>query len=157
MTLAPAHTLYIKNLNDKIQRDRLTESLYTLFSTYGKVVDIVTGKARKLRGQAWIVYEDLSSASLALRQVQNLSFYEKPMVIEYAKTKSDVIAKKEGVFIPREKRKVNTTTSSSTVVSGTKKMNKKVKMTASALVRNEVNKILFLEAFKSYEGEYQFK
>ncbi|KAG2326033.1 hypothetical protein Bca52824_008761 [Brassica carinata] len=32
-------------------------------------------------------------------------FYDKPMRIQFAKTKSDVIAKADGTFVPREKRK----------------------------------------------------
>ncbi|XP_024020219.1 U2 small nuclear ribonucleoprotein B'' 2 isoform X2 [Morus notabilis] len=37
--------------------------------------------------------------------MQNFPFYDKPMRIQYAKTKSDCVAKAEGSFVPREKKK----------------------------------------------------
>ncbi|XP_029143762.1 U2 small nuclear ribonucleoprotein B'' 2 isoform X3 [Arachis hypogaea] len=37
--------------------------------------------------------------------MQNFPFYDKPMRIQYAKTKSDCIAKEEGSYVPREKKK----------------------------------------------------
>ncbi|XP_042407936.1 U1 small nuclear ribonucleoprotein A-like [Zingiber officinale] len=37
--------------------------------------------------------------------MQGFPFYAKPMRIQYAKTKSDIIAKADGTFVPRERRK----------------------------------------------------
>ncbi|MBA0679638.1 hypothetical protein Goari_011395 [Gossypium aridum] len=37
--------------------------------------------------------------------MQGFPFYDKEMRIQYAKTKSDIIAKADGTFVPREKRK----------------------------------------------------
>ncbi|OAY81346.1 U1 small nuclear ribonucleoprotein A [Ananas comosus] len=37
--------------------------------------------------------------------MQGFPFYDKPMRIQYAKTKSDIIAKADGTFVPRERRK----------------------------------------------------
>ncbi|KEH28198.1 putative nucleotide-binding alpha-beta plait domain-containing protein [Medicago truncatula] len=103
--IPPNQTIYIKNLNEKIKKDELKRSLYCLFSQYGRILDIIALKTPKLRGQAWVCFSEVTAASNAVRQMQNFPFYEKPMRIQYAKTKSDCIAKEEGSFVPREKKK----------------------------------------------------
>ena len=37
-------------------------------------------KTPKLRGQAWVVFTEVTAASNAVRQMQNFPFYDKPMV-----------------------------------------------------------------------------
>ncbi|KAK4407736.1 U2 small nuclear ribonucleoprotein B'' [Sesamum angolense] len=103
--IPPNQTIYIKNLNEKIKKEELKRSLYALFSQYGRIVDIVALKTAKLRGQAWVVFSEVTAASNAVRQMQNFPFYDKPMRIQYAKTKSDCIAKAEGTYEKRSKRK----------------------------------------------------
>lgn len=58
----------------------LKRSLYALFSQYGRILDIVALKTEKLRGQAWLVFSEVTAASNAVRQMQNFPFYDKPMV-----------------------------------------------------------------------------
>lgn len=83
-------------------------------------------KTENLRGQAWIVFDDVASATTALRAMQDFPFFGKPMVrmstrpslsffftlfpsyqpiplitstiqrVQYAKTKSDAAAKLDG-------------------------------------------------------------
>ncbi|KAK9733728.1 hypothetical protein RND81_04G087800 [Saponaria officinalis] len=101
----PNQTIYINNLNEKTKIDELKKSLHAVFSQFGKILDVLAFKTLKHKGQAWVVFEDVSSATNALRQMQDFPFYDKNMRIQYAKTKSDVIAKADGTFVPREKRK----------------------------------------------------
>ncbi|KAF6174079.1 hypothetical protein GIB67_020261 [Kingdonia uniflora] len=101
----PNQTIYIKNLNEKVKKEELKRSLYTLFSQYGRILDVVALKTAKLRGQAWVVFSEVPAASNAVRQMQSFPFYDKPMRIQYAKTKSDCVAKAEGTFVEREKKK----------------------------------------------------
>ena len=102
-----------------------------MFSQFGKILDVVCLKTYRLRGQAWVVFADISGATNALRSMQEFPFFEKPMVsscraserylaarkfqqapscdpgtqkIQYAKTKSDAVAKLDGSFRPRDKR-----------------------------------------------------
>ncbi|KAL6208201.1 hypothetical protein ACLB2K_014327 [Fragaria x ananassa] len=98
-------TIYINNLNEKIKLDELKKTLHAMFSQFGKVLDVLAFKTLKHKGQAWVVFEDVSSATNAIRQMQSFPFYDKPMKIQYAKTKSDIIAKADGTFVPRERRK----------------------------------------------------
>ncbi|GLT60825.1 hypothetical protein SLA2020_335730 [Shorea laevis] len=98
-------TIYINNLNEKIKLEELKKSLHAVFSQFGKILEVQAYKTLKHKGQAWVVFEGVSSATNALRQMQGFPFYDKPMRIQYAKTKSDVIAKADGSFVPRERRK----------------------------------------------------
>ncbi|CAL9075711.1 unnamed protein product [Musa textilis] len=98
-------TIYINNLNEKIKLDELKKSLHAVFSQFGKILEVLAFKTLKHKGQAWVIFEDVSSATEALKRMQGFPFYDKPMRIQYAKTKSDIIAKADGTFTPRERRK----------------------------------------------------
>ena len=102
--LQPNQTLYINNLNEKIKKDALKKSIYSVFSQFGKIVDVVCCRGITRRGQAWVVFTDVGAATNALRQMQGFPFYDKPMRIAFAKSKSDVIAKADGTYVKREKR-----------------------------------------------------
>ncbi|KAF8925893.1 hypothetical protein BGZ47_002989 [Haplosporangium gracile] len=94
----PNQTIYIRNLNEKINKIELKRSLYCLFSAYGKVISIVASKTKRDRGQAFIAFSDIVSATAALRGLQGFNFYDRPMEIQYAKSKSHAIAKLDGTF-----------------------------------------------------------
>ena len=61
-------------------RAELERSLYCLLSQYGRILDAVALKTARLRGQAWVVFGEVTAASNAERQMQGFSFYDKPMV-----------------------------------------------------------------------------
>ncbi|OKL64336.1 hypothetical protein UA08_00022 [Talaromyces atroroseus] len=96
---APNQTLYIKNLPDKIQKPDIRMALYTLFATYGPILDVVVMKTVKMRGQAHIVFRDIQASTQALRALQGFDFFGKELVIAYAKGSSDVIAKLRGTYM----------------------------------------------------------
>ncbi|CAM9793125.1 unnamed protein product [Phaeothamnion confervicola] len=100
----PNNTIYIHNLNEKIKKPVLKKSLHSIFSQFGRIIDIVACRGEKLRGQAWVVFEDKAAATNAVKQMQGFPFYDKPMRIEFSKNESDVIARRRGTFVPREKR-----------------------------------------------------
>ncbi|XP_063363781.1 U1 small nuclear ribonucleoprotein A [Cydia amplana] len=104
MDIRPNHTIYINNLNEKIKKEELKKSLYAIFSQFGQILDIVALKTLKMRGQAFVIFKEISSATVALRSMQGFPFYDKPMRIQYCKTDSDVIAKVKGTFQERPKR-----------------------------------------------------
>jgi U2 small nuclear ribonucleoprotein B'' len=97
-----------------------------MFSQFGKILDVVCLKTYRLRGQAWVVFSDVASATNALRSMQGFPFFDKPIVrshhrhapacwklscmaclqkVEYAKTKSDAVAKLEGSYKPDKKER----------------------------------------------------
>mmetsp|Transcript_42959 Transcript_42959/g.93536 ORF Transcript_42959/g.93536 Transcript_42959/m.93536 type:complete len:259 (+) Transcript_42959:97-873(+) len=97
-------TLYVNNLNDKINVETLKKSLREVFAAFGTITDIVAMKSLKRRGQAWIIFKEVSSATNALKSLQGFPFYNKPMRISYARTKSDAVAKADGTYVERPKK-----------------------------------------------------
>lgn len=59
----------------------LKKSLHAVFSQFGKILEVLAFKTLKHKGQAWVVFQDVSSASNAIRQLQGFPFYDKPMVL----------------------------------------------------------------------------
>ena len=55
--------------------------MYAIFSQFGQILDIVALKTIKMRGQAFVIFNDVNSATNALRSMQGFPFYDKPMVI----------------------------------------------------------------------------
>lgn len=104
MDIRPNHTIYINNLNEKVKKEELKKSLYAIFSQFGQIMDIVALKTLKMRGQAFVIFKEISSATNALRTMQGFPFYDKPMRIAYSKSDSDVIAKVKGTFKERPKK-----------------------------------------------------
>lgn len=80
MDIRPNNTIYINNLNEKVKKDELKKSLYAIFSQFGQILDIVALKSLKMRGQAFVIFKEIQSATNALRSMQGFPFYDKPMV-----------------------------------------------------------------------------
>jgi U2 small nuclear ribonucleoprotein B'' len=76
----PNTTLYVNNLNEKVNKTELRQQLYALFTTYGKVIDVVALKGQKMKGQAFLVFSELASATSAMRACEGMVFYDKPLV-----------------------------------------------------------------------------
>jgi RNA recognition motif-containing protein len=83
----------------------LRRELYVICSQFGNVLDVVALKTPKMRGQAHVVFQHITSASAALQKLQGFEFYGKGMKTMYGKGKSDAVAKEEGTFVPKHKRK----------------------------------------------------
>jgi U2 small nuclear ribonucleoprotein B'' len=59
----------------------LKRSLYALCSQYGRILDLVALKTPKLRGQAWVVFSEITASTNAFRGLQEFDFYGKRMVL----------------------------------------------------------------------------
>ncbi|KAI9714530.1 MAG: U2 snRNP complex subunit msl1 [Bogoriella megaspora] len=103
--IPPNQTLYCTNLHDKTNKQDLKRILYMLFSTYGPVIDVVATKIGKMRdaGQAFVAFKDVQASTQAMRALQGFDLLGKKMKIEYAKSKSDTIAKLDGTYKMPEK------------------------------------------------------
>jgi U2 small nuclear ribonucleoprotein B'' len=64
----------------------LRKSVYAMFSQFGTVLDVVAMKTLKMRGQAFVVFRDIASATSAIRAMQNFPLYDKPMVLYFTHT-----------------------------------------------------------------------
>ena len=60
-----------------------------LFSEYGTIVDIIAKTNLKAKGQAFIVFDNVESATNAIEEINGFELFEKPMTLDYAKTRSD--------------------------------------------------------------------
>lgn len=60
-----------------------------------------------LRGQAWVIFEDVQAATAALQAENGLSFFGKDLKLQYARETSDRIAKRDGTYVPKAKRQKN--------------------------------------------------
>lgn len=103
LDIAPNQTLYIHNLNDKLNKLEMRRLLYQLFSQFGCVFDIVSTKSARMKGQAFLVFDSTTTSTVALRSMQGFPLMGKPMQIQYAKSKSDFVARLDGTFQAREK------------------------------------------------------
>ncbi|KAL8761740.1 MAG: hypothetical protein Q9184_002182 [Pyrenodesmia sp. 2 TL-2023] len=96
VTQPPNSTVYVRNLEERIKIDDLKESLREIFSEYGNVIDLVAKKNLKARGQAFVVFDDVEAAERAIKEVQGFELFDKPMLLDFAKTKSDATVQREG-------------------------------------------------------------
>ncbi|KAK5715616.1 hypothetical protein LTR15_010262 [Elasticomyces elasticus] len=94
----PSQSLYIRNLPEKLPKSDLRRELYILFSTYGPVLDVIALKTAKMRGQAHVLFRETHSATQALRALRGFEVGGREMRIEYAKKRSDTLAKLTGTF-----------------------------------------------------------
>ncbi|CAI5756876.1 unnamed protein product [Candida verbasci] len=84
--LKPSQTLYIKNLNNKINKQLLKENLYLLFINFGDLIDV-----KLYNGFAFIIYSNVDSSILAMKSLQNEEFFSKKLIINYATKESKII------------------------------------------------------------------
>lgn len=126
----PTETLYIQNLNEKVKVDGvffiysvlsrtdvrflvvLKQTLRSLFKSYGEVLDVVAHGNLRMRGQAFVSFENPETSKKALKEVQGFPLYSRPMVsllydrgtlsvpsrsfqqISYAKSRSDAVVRR---------------------------------------------------------------
>jgi RNA recognition motif-containing protein len=92
---APNNTLYIRNLNESVKLPILKQDLETTFSQFGTVINVVAHKNLKMRGQAFVVFDDLSAAQAALEKVRGFEYHGKKMDVQFAKSLSDDVVLRE--------------------------------------------------------------
>jgi RNA recognition motif-containing protein len=85
----------------------LKNSLRTLFQQFGEVLDVVAHPNIRMRGQAFVAFPDEECAEKAIKDLQHFSLYNKPMVLQFARNKSDVHAKKDGDYDAHYKQRMH--------------------------------------------------
>lgn len=98
--LTPKHTIYIRNLNYKMEMNEMRKALYSEFCKFGTILDIVVGVKRfAIKGQAWVIFDRVEDATAALQEMNGKVILNRPVTIAYAKVESDLILKREGRFV----------------------------------------------------------
>lgn len=77
---AENETIYIRNLNETIRLATMKESLRNLYCNFGEVVDVVAHRNIRMRGQAFVAFNNKNIAKRALADTQNFPLYGQPMV-----------------------------------------------------------------------------
>lgn len=78
----------------------------TLFKQFGNVLDVIAHQNIRMRGQAFVAFPDEESAEKAIKELQHFILYDKPMVLQFARNKSDVHAKTDGDFEEHRKQRL---------------------------------------------------
>jgi U2 small nuclear ribonucleoprotein B'' len=99
VALTPNQTLYVQNVREKLSVDELKVQLHGLFSQHGNILAIEAMKTRKMRGQAFVVFASVSSATEAMHALQGFVFCDRALRISYAKSKSDAVARLDGTYV----------------------------------------------------------
>jgi U2 small nuclear ribonucleoprotein B'' len=94
--LPPVSSVYVQNLEERVKLEQLNDALRTIFGEFGNVVDIVTRKNLKAKGQAFVVYDDPESARKAVDEVQGFELFDKPMRVAMARSRSDKTVELKG-------------------------------------------------------------
>lgn len=81
--LPPSQTLYVNNLNYKYKPDVIRKTLLSLFHPCGAIKDILVGRKYALKGQAWVVFQNVDDAIKAKDQFQGCNVLERPIVFIY--------------------------------------------------------------------------
>lgn len=80
----PNRTIHISNINKAVRKNSLKKSLREQFSKFGNITDIVVTSASVKRGEAFVEFKDISSATNAIRGMQGFNYYFRPLRITYS-------------------------------------------------------------------------
>lgn len=72
--------------------------MHAMFGQFGTVLDVVCKRTYRLRGQAWVVFENPGDAQKAMTAMQGFPFFSRPIRISLASSKSDAAAKLDGSY-----------------------------------------------------------
>ena len=79
----PIHTVYVRNLNYKLEPNELRIGLYNEVIKFGNILDIVVGLKRyALKGQAWIIFDKVEDAANAVAQMNGKVVLNRPVVCD---------------------------------------------------------------------------
>lgn len=88
--------LYIQNLPEKLPKPTLRRALYTFFAPHGPVLAITACKTRRMRGQAHILFRDITCAAAAMRASHGQEFLGRTMRVGWSRNRSKILAVMRG-------------------------------------------------------------
>ncbi|KAF2754438.1 RNA-binding domain-containing protein [Pseudovirgaria hyperparasitica] len=89
-------TIYVRNLDERVRLSMLTSTLEDLCSLFGPVVEIIAKPNVKAKGQAFVVFQSPEHAARAVEDLQGFELWDKPMSVDFARTRSDATVKRDG-------------------------------------------------------------
>jgi len=104
-SIQPSCTMYLNHLNERLTVTQLRLILQELCSRFGTILDLVVHDSLRRRGQAWVVYETVDEATKAIEALHGLELDGKRIGAQYAKGKSDAIAKRDGTYETQKRKR----------------------------------------------------
>lgn len=98
-------TIYVRNLNERVKPETLKAALQVAFEPFGAIAEIRMRTAYRMRGQAFISFEESEAADKAVGAMNGFELFAKPMGVALAKERADVLTKADGTYVPRERRR----------------------------------------------------
>ncbi|KAI5952572.1 hypothetical protein KGF54_003439 [Candida jiufengensis] len=93
-SIEPKQTIYVNNINDKVSINKLRSSLQALLQNYSPN-KILIQKTLKLKGQAFITFDNIEIASKAVKDLDKKELFDKPINVNFAKSNSDDVFDKD--------------------------------------------------------------
>lgn len=84
-------TIYIRNLNEKLDVFELQDSLTRLCCQFGEVLKVSAKRNIVMRGQAFIVFRKRNSAENAIKSLNETEFFGKILVVQWARRDDDIV------------------------------------------------------------------
>ncbi|XP_064262859.1 U2 small nuclear ribonucleoprotein B''-like [Passer domesticus] len=115
----PDHSICTNSLEEKSRKDagglrvslELEQSLGAIFWPFGQILDILVRRSLRLRGQAFVPSEEMSSGTNAPRSLQGFPFHGSPREtetgarIQHARPGSASAAEGKGTLVERERER----------------------------------------------------
>nr|KAJ3419887.1 hypothetical protein HK105_006376 [Polyrhizophydium stewartii] len=103
--MRPKPTLYIRNLREIRNIKAVKTALTAIFSKYGEILDIKVKRNVKHRGQAFVAFADVDSATRAKAEVHGFPLFSMPMDIQYAREQSFANSEVDGTIEEHKQRR----------------------------------------------------
>ena len=109
----PTHTLYVRNLNEQVNPKskssclilEMIKALESLFSSYGRILDVKAKRNIPHRGQAFISYSSQEIADKVMKEFQGYDLFGKKIDIQYAREESFAVSKESGSLLEHKRKR----------------------------------------------------
>lgn len=102
----PMQTLYVRNLKAKRKAASMKEILKKKFKEHGTVTCVQVARTNRMRGQAFVSFDNVNEAMAAKDALDGQELDGLRIVVQFAKDKSDKLAKKDGTYVKRSQAEV---------------------------------------------------
>lgn len=86
----------MRNIDETIKIPALEEGIRNICSELGEIEEIIAKKNLRAKGQAFVVFSSVDDAEDAMEFLQGAELFGRKLVVQFAKSKSDAVVKREG-------------------------------------------------------------
>lgn len=102
----PQCTVYVNHLVQRgLSVDVIKDELRPLFETCGTVLDVHAIKHYRTRGQAWVIFDSVESATKAIETLNGHVFHGRAFQCNFARNKSDLLSRADGTYVDKRKKR----------------------------------------------------